>query len=179
MKYMKSALVVVGCCFAASAAAQSMKPGLWEVTHKTSGGGADMSRMQEQMASMPPEQRKMMEEMMAKQGIKMGAGGAMSVKTCVTKEMADRNEMPAHQGDCKYTSQQRTGNTTKVAFTCATPPSKGETQFTVISPEAYTMKATITSTASGKPETHVTEGSGKWLSADCGSVKPPVMPKGK
>ena len=177
MKDVRTALILLACCFTGSAAAQNMKPGLWEVANKTSGSGMD--RMHEQMANMPPEQRRMMEEMMAKQGIKMGAGGGMTVRTCVTKEMADRNEPPPHQGDCKYSSPLRTGNTTKVTFTCANPPSKGETQFTMVSSEAYTMKATVTSSASGKPETHVTEGSGRWLGADCGSVKPPVMPKGK
>ena len=177
MRTPSTVLIVIGCCFAGSVAAQNMKPGLWEVTNKMSGGGADMAQMQQQMANMPADQRRMMEEMMAKQGIKLGAGGVMSVKTCVTKEMAER-EVPGHQGDCKYTSQQRSGNTTKVAFTCSNPPSKGETQVTYHSSESYSMKATVTTTVAGKPETHVTESSGKWLGSDCGSVKPPVLPKG-
>jgi hypothetical protein len=44
------------------AGAENLKPGLWEVTHKmqTSGGQMEqgMAQMQQQMASMPPEQRK-------------------------------------------------------------------------------------------------------------------------
>ena len=73
---------------------------------------------------MPPEQRKKMEEMMAKQGVKMGAGragGGMSVKICMTREMVERNEMPAQQGDCKTTQQSRSGNTMKMAFSLHQP----------------------------------------------------------
>ena len=160
------------------ASAQNLKPGLWEVTQKMQAGGEtekSMTQMQQQMASMPPEQRKMMEEMMAKQGMKMGAGGpgGMSAKTCMTKEMVERNEVPAQQGDCKTTSQARSGNTMKFAFTCANPPSSGEGQVTYVSPEAYTSRVTVNRTMKGKSEKMTVEGSGKWLGADCGSVKPP------
>ena len=76
---------------------------------QTSGGQMEqgMAQMQQQLATMPPEQRKKMEEMMAKQGVKMGLpGGGMSVKVCMTKEMVERNEMPAQQGDCTTTSSR-------------------------------------------------------------------------
>lgn len=162
---------------------QTLKPGLWEVQQKMHGSGEmnqAMAEMQKQMAAMPPEQRKQMEAMMAKQGVQMGAatsGGGMSMKMCMTKEMAERNELPANQGDCKTTSQQRSGNTMRMAFSCTNPPSSGETQFTLVSPEAYTMKMTATTTASGKPEKVNMEGTGKWLTADCGNIKPVAPPK--
>ena len=61
------------------ASAQTMKPGLWEISHQTRSAsgdlGAKMAAAQEQMAKLPPDQRKMMEDMMAKQGVTMGAGG--------------------------------------------------------------------------------------------------------
>lgn len=166
------------------AAAQSLKPGLWEVQQKMQGSGEmnqAMADMQKQMAGMPPEQRKQMEAMMAQQGVQMspGAGGAMNMRMCMSKEMAERNEIPASQGDCKTTSQQRTGNTMRMAFTCTRPPSSGETQFTFTSPEAYTMKMTATTTASGKTEKVNMEGSGKWIAADCGTLKPMAPPAKK
>ena len=47
------------------AAAQTLKPGLWELTNKMQGGSGQMqdsmAQMQKQIASMPPEPRKMME----------------------------------------------------------------------------------------------------------------------
>jgi hypothetical protein len=170
--------------FASTAGAQTLKPGLWEVTHKMNGANSQvdqqMAQMQKQMAAMPPAQRKQMEEMMAKQGTQMGGGtpaGGTGMKMCMTKEMAERSEIPAQQGDCKTTQQSRTGNTMKVAFTCTNPPSSGEGQYTFTSAEAYNMKMTVTTTVQGKPQKMNMEGSGKWLGADCGNVKPVAPPK--
>ena len=171
--------------FSLSAAAQNLKPGLWEVTNnmKSASGEMEKSRAeaQQQMANMSPEQRKMMEKMMAEHGVKMGSGGpgAMSVKTCMTKEMVERNEIPAQKGDCKTTRQQRSGNTINIAFTCTNPPSSGEGQFNIVSPEAYTMKMVVNSTMQGKPETMNMDSSGKWLGSDCGSIKPMQPPNKK
>ncbi|HYH40499.1 MAG TPA: DUF3617 domain-containing protein [Burkholderiales bacterium] len=170
--------------FAVSASAQQLKPGLWEITNKMQGGGTSMDKsapdLQQQMANMPPEQRKAIEAMMAKQGMKMGAGGpgSMSVKTCMTKEMVERNEIPAQQGDCKTTKQQRSGNTINMAFACTSPPSSGEGQFTIQSPEAYTMKMDVKSTGGGQPRAMRMDASGKWLGADCGNIKP-IQPRAR
>lgn len=165
------------------AAAQSTKPGLWEINHKM-GGSAEMDKamaqMQQQMASMSPAERKQMQDMMGKQGMSMGAGagGGISVKVCMTKEMAERNEMPQpQQGDCKSTASPRVGNTQKISFSCTQPPSSGEGQITYTSNEAYTMKMVTTTTVKGKPEKMTLDGTGKWLSADCGAVKPLAAPK--
>ena len=58
------------------AQSQVTKAGLWEVFGKL-GGSAEidtaMAQMQQQMASMPPEQRKQMEAMMAKRGVNMSS----------------------------------------------------------------------------------------------------------
>ena len=163
--------------------AQTMKPGLWEINNKmqTSGGQMEqgMARMQQEMASMPPEQRKMMQDMMAKQGAGTGAGGpaGMAVKVCMTKEMVERNEIPAQQDDCKHKTSPRSGNTMKMSFTCANPPSSGEGQVTIASPEAYTMKMTMITVVQGKQEKMNMDASGRWLSADCGAIKPMAMPR--
>jgi hypothetical protein len=176
---MKKLVIGAAALIASTAFAQSqMKPGLWEITHKTQTSGAQMeqgmAQMQQQMASMPPEQRKMVEEMMARRGVKMGgaAGGGMTVKVCMTKEMVERHEMPTTRGECKTTRQASGGNTMKVAFTCVNPPSSGEGQFTFNSSESYSMKMAVNTQIQGKPETMNMEGSGRWLGADCGDIKP-------
>lgn len=164
--------------FSIGASAENLKPGLWEFTHTMKSSSGEMEKAQAQaqaqMANMPPEQRKMMEKMMAEHGVKFGAGGSggMSARTCMTKEMVERNEIPTQRGDCKTTKQQRSGNTMNIAFTCTNPPSSGEGQFTIVSPEAYTMKMVVNSTVDGKPETMNMNGTGKWLSSDCGNIKP-------
>jgi hypothetical protein len=174
-RYVLAALAATWCV---GASAQNMKPGLWEVTNNVKSSGGEMEKglaqARQEMANMPAEQRKMMEEAMAKQGVKLGAAGpgGISARMCMTREMAERNEVAPPRGDCKTTRQQRTGNTMKVAFTCTNPPSSGDGQITFVSPEAYTMKMTVNSTVAGKAETMNMDASGKWLSADCGSVKP-------
>jgi hypothetical protein len=178
--YVLTALVAA--TFSVGASAQNLKPGLWEVTHnmKSSGGDIEQGKAQAQreMANLPPEQRKMMEKMMAERGMKSGPGGS-TVKVCMTREMVERNEMPARHGDCKTTRQERKGNTMKMAYTCANPPSSGEGEYTTVSPEAYTMKMTVKSTAGGQPQTMNMDGSGIWISADCGNIKPMVPPAKK
>ncbi len=175
-------LLVAAAAVPSLAAAQALQPGLWELQHKMQGNpqmDQAMAEMHKQMAAMTPQQRKQMEAAMAGSGVQMGSapGGAMTVKMCMTREMAERNEVPASQGDCKTTQQARTGNTMKMSFTCTKPPSSGESQVTITSPQAYTMKTTATTVVNGKPEKMTMEGSGRWLAADCGSVKPPVVPK--
>lgn len=178
------AAALAGAAFAAHA--QSMKPGLWEITNKVQGAaGSQMAQAQAQMAeqlkNMPPDQRKMMEDMMAKQGVRMGAGGpgGTTMQVCMSREMVERNEVPMQKGDCKTTMQQRTGSTQKFAFSCSNPPSSGEGEVSYSGGEAYRSKFMINTTMNGKPETMHMEGSGKWLGADCGSLKPLAPPPQK
>jgi hypothetical protein len=178
--HLVAAAAVLG--FVLPAGAQTMKPGLWEIHNKMSGGQMDqaMADMQKQFAQMPPEQRKQMEAAMARSGVRMttpGAGGGMAMQVCMTKEMVERNEMPGQKGDCKTTSQQKSGNTMRMAFSCSNPPTTGESQVTFQGSDGYTSRTTIKQTVQGKTETTTMEASGKWLKADCGDVKPVVPPK--
>lgn len=174
---MKTRLVLAGAVLAAAAThAQSIKPGLWEhaFTIKSASGQMEgaMAEMQKQMAALPPDQRKMMEQMMAQQGVGMGPKG-QSVKICITPEEAARQEVPAAEGNCTQKVTQRSGSTIKVSFSCGAPhPSSGEGEISFQSPTAYTGKTTVTTTVQGKPERMDMTTSGKWLSADCGAVKP-------
>jgi hypothetical protein len=158
--------------------AQSLKPGLWEINSKMQMGAdldKELAQMQQQMATLPPEQRKKMEDMMARQGLAMGSGGSpgvMSVRICMTPEMAERNQVPATQGDCRNTVSPRSGNTMKFSFTCRNPTSSGEGQTTFLSSEAYNTKMTVNTVTQGKTEKTSMEASGRWLASDCGAVKP-------
>ena len=185
MKTLPRALVAIALTAGSFfATAQTMKPGLWEINNKMTTQSGEMEKgmadMQKQLASMPPEQRKMMEDMMAKQGVakgSAGAPGAMSAKVCMTREMVERNDVMAQEGDCQNTSSPRMGNTMKFSFVCTKPPSKGEGQVTFTSAEAYNMKMRTTTTVQGRQETMDMQNSGRWLGSNCGSIKPLAMPK--
>ena len=181
---MRFALVIAGGVLAAAClpvAAQSMKPGLWEIHNKMQGGQMDqaMADMHRQMAQMSPQQRKQMEAAMAQQGIRMApssGGGGMAVQMCFTKEMVERNDPPMQDG-CKVTQNQRSGNTQKFAFSCSNPPSSGEGEVTYSGPEAYSSRMTVKTAAGGRTESTTMESRGRWLKADCGTVKPMAVPK--
>jgi hypothetical protein len=156
-----------------------LAPGLWEHGTKinTASGemGAAMARMQEQLAAMPPERRKQMEEAMARQGISMSGtpGQGMAINVCITPEKAARDELPMHEGQCKQTSRSRSGNTLKFAFECGgTRKASGEGEVTFASDKAYTGRLKVTSQRGTKEETMEMETNARWLGADCGAVKP-------
>lgn len=160
-------------------AADTMRPGLWEITSTIKSGNsqamAAMAEAQKQMAAMSPEQRKMIEAMMAKQGVgvSMGGDGSVKVTYCVTKEMAARRELPTgQQGQCTSNATP-TASGMRVSFTCTNPPSSGSGEVTLMGDTAYTTTMNVTSSARGKPETMAVDASGRWLSADCGAKAPP------
>jgi len=155
-------------------AQQRLQPGLWEqsMTTKDEKMNKAMAQMQQQLASMPPEQRKQMEAMMAQKGVSMGGpGGAITAKVCITPEQAARDEIPAREGKCKRTSSERSGNTFRFAFTCEDGGS-GEGEYTLQSPKAHSGKMIMNTVRNGKTERMEMQHSGRWLAADCGAVKP-------
>jgi hypothetical protein len=163
-----------------SALAQTQVPGLWEHSFKMKSQDAEtekaMADMQKQMAAMPPEQRKQIEQMMASRGMSMGAQGTV-VKVCVTKEDVARKAEPQFREGCTQQVLQRSANSMKVKFECTQPrPMSGEGEMTFISDKAYIGKSTVTSQSNGKPQQMTMEMAGKWLAADCGDVKPRPVP---
>jgi hypothetical protein len=85
----------------------------------------------------------------------------------------DMNEVPQSDKNCTHQVAQRTGNTMKIKFSCSgNPPTTGEGEVTILSPTAYKGKSTMNTTVNGKPERMTMEQTGKWLSADCGNIKP-------
>ncbi len=172
-------VLALALCTPLLAAGQAVKPGLWEVTQKMGGNAkmdAAMAQMQQQMASMSPEQRKMMQDMLAKQGMSMpGAapGGGMSMRYCLTPEMAARNDPPPPaDGKCTSKVTQRSASEMKMTFQCTEPPSSGDGTFRFQGDGAYTSVVNVVTQVAGKPERTTIEGAAKWVSANCGAVKP-------
>jgi len=162
-------LFLVAALAALPSSAQNIKPGLWEVNTKMKSGDGQMeqalSRMQSEMAKMPPEQRKMMEDMMAKQGVAM-AGNVITAKVCMTKDMIARGQMPVqHEGNCTTRRESASGNTVRWSMSC--PKATGSGEMTMSGDSAYHMTMNMTSTETGKPHNMNMDMNGKWIGADC------------
>ncbi|WP_457424585.1 DUF3617 domain-containing protein [Roseateles sp. P5_E7] len=180
MKYAAFLLAGLAGLSPISSQAQTIKPGLWEFKQSPQldpARQAQMAQAQKAMESMPPEQRKMMEQMMAQKGVNVSmAGGVITVKTCITKEQAERNQAPvAQQGNCTQESK-RSGNVIQTHFVCTNPASEGDAVVTLRGSEGFTNDVTIRSQRQGKTETTKISGEGRWLGADCGTVQPAKPP---
>ena len=156
-------------------AQQEIRPGLWQHDFDMKSESGEMEKamreVQQQLESMPPEQRQMMEQMMAKQGVQLGTD-TQSVKVCISEETAARGFVPQDNDDCKHEVVERGGNTVKVKFNCTgNPPRSGEGKFTITSPTAFTGNSVIDTTVNGKAERMTVKQTGKWLSSDCGNLK--------
>lgn len=179
--YLPALLVLL--CSSSGVFAQNLKPGLWQITTTMQGGGQDisaaMAMVQKKLAALPADQRKRMQDMLAKQGVQMGdaSGDGLNLKVCMTQDMVDRHELAPQKGDCMHTVGPRVGATMPYSFQCTQPPASGQGEVTFISPEAYSVKMTATSSADGTPRTIDMQSNGRWLDSRCGDIKPLAAPK--
>lgn len=173
---MKFPVILLLAGLTGAAQAQTMKPGLWEFKQTPQldpARQAQMAQAQKAMENMPPERRQMIESMMAQKGVSMNmAGGTITIKTCVTKEQAERNMAPVnHHGNCTQ-DIKRSGITIQTHFVCTDPASEGDAMITLRGNEGFTNDVTIRRERQGKTETTKVSGEGRWLGADCGDVQP-------
>lgn len=155
-------------------AAGKMKAGLWDMTMK--------SDMLKSVPKIPPEQM----EQMRKMGIPVPAiqDGSMTTKVCISKAMAERDhppEMNRKEAGCESKNFKMSGGDYSVDIVCDGPELKGNGKATghFSSNENFNSVYDFKGTAHGRPVNQHHETTGKWLSADCGDVKPmdDFMPK--
>lgn len=163
-------------CMTAAAQAQTPAPGLWEHSFTMKSANGEMERaqaqLQQQLAAMPPAQRKQIEDMMASRGMRLDAQG-VNTQVCLTKAQAAQPVEPRMTGDCKQTALERSGGSLTYRFTCTSPrQAVGEGRVDYVSDKAYTGQASVTTQIDGKPQVMNMAMSGKWLGPACGNVKP-------
>jgi hypothetical protein len=155
--------------FAARGQTAPLKPGLWEVHVDRETNGQKAPDMSERLKNMPPDRRAQIEAMMKQRGV--DAGGNVS-KVCQTRESLDSKKFVNPVADCKTAYSTRTNSTWKSHTSCPQNHLESDAETTFTDPENYTTKITSVSQSGGKTSTsHITQ-TGKWLSADCGDIKP-------
>ena len=144
----------------ALAFAGGIKPGLWEVNME----GMDVG--------LPPDQA----EAMKKAGIDISKMmSAMKPQYCVTEEQAKMDKPPPDKNnkDCKVDSWDKSGSKMKGHMTCD-GDLKGTIDMTADfkSDAEYTSEVKINGTSHGRPSNMTMKSTSRWLSKDCGNVKP-------
>lgn len=155
-----------------------LKAGLWEHGMQLTGQSPQLAAAQKEaqaaMAAMSPEQRKMMAQMMGQQGVGLDASG-QKLRICLTPADVARDEPPPPDDGCTQTAR-RQGNTWTISFSCpgrdGEPPSSGRGTVTLHGPEAYSGQFTVTTRVEQQTEQLSMSSQGRWIAADCGSVRP-------
>ena len=155
--------------FAAQAQVAPIKPGLWQVRSERETNGQKAPDMSERLKNMPPERRAQFEAMMKERGIDTSGN---ITKVCQTREMLDSKYFANAIPDCKTTYSTRTNSSWKSHTSCAQNHIESDAEMIFSNPENYTVKIASTTQSEGQTKTSHMTMSGKWLSADCGDVKP-------
>lgn len=184
MKTIASTVLALATVCASNAFAQppTIKPGLWQIQMALPAGvkgdpmAAQIEMMKSQLASLPPDQRKEMEKMLAglkAQGTEFTSDG-LRTNQCITKEDIAKFDLMGDKGpdNCTRKSTPMPGGM-NVSMQCTQPKMNLDAAVKIQSENAYTFQSTATMAGpDGKMTTQKTSGAGKWLGSDCGLLKP-------
>jgi len=173
MKIRLPAVALALCLSAPLVQAQMLQPGLWELTTSNMqvDGSAlpDLNVMLGQMQMLAPEQKAMVEQAMAKQGISVGGKG---IRSCLTQAQVQSDNIPLQdpQSGCTQQITARHGNVWDFRFNC--PKAQGSGQATFLSQREFLTKVSGTFNATGTQQKGSMETRAVWLGNDCGTVRP-------
>lgn len=144
-----------------------MNPGLWSVRTDINHKGQNISlnaEIEKAMKGLGPEQRAQMEAMM--KGVARGS----ETQACYTKEMLEPKNFLNNQEDenCQTTSMKNTATSVDAVFKCKNGDS-GSAVWTIKNKSSFTGLVKMTNK---KGENSKITYTGKFVSTDCGELKP-------
>lgn len=164
---------LVGLIATSAAHAQTVQPGLWEtrtqITPASAQARGALALLQQQIPNLPAAQRQQLDALMARQGLTLQGNGVVRSSSCITPQMAERLELPVHQGDCTTVLTGRSASGFAFQFQCARPAVRGAGEVTLDGPRAYSLRGTTVASVNGHSERADVQSSGQWLTADCAS----------
>lgn len=171
-----AALTLTACGTLAAAASPitlNLRPGLWQMTTQGQTTGS-LPIPPEMLARMPPERRAKFEAAMAASQARASAPRAF--EQCITRKSLQRGiEVDEKQSSnhCRPTVLSSTATVMDMSMQCGDPrhSMSGRFHFEAASPESVAGTVDMTIGAGGKPIHMHRVIQGKWMSADCGSVK--------
>jgi hypothetical protein len=185
-------LLAVPSTLIAQSAPLPVKPGLWEMSTSVSRANAPQPALppdaEAKIAALPPAQQAQVRAMMAGGAGPGGAAKPMATtrQTCITGQMSmdsllnQAQQSPGMQ--CTYSNrvQTATGASFDTSCTGQTGSAQGHTQFHATDAEHMTSTThmTVTSSARGSSSSSTMDitTTGRFVSADCGDVKPMGAP---
>lgn len=165
-----------GALTATAQEAPPIKPGLWQVHSERTVDGQKAPPIATGLDKLPPEARKQVEAMMKQRGVDMSGGGG-DIKLCLSKESLDQNLWLGRQEKvgphaCKTDILSRSSSRWTWHSSCPDPQSETDGEALFNGPESYTIKVATTMTLKGETRKTNMVNTSKWLSADCGGLKP-------
>ena len=154
-----------------ASAATAVRPGLWEVRTTS-----DLLRL---IPAIPQDTMQSLMNMARQHGIDMPQiqNGAAISRACISPAMAERQALPIlyqHQAGCSTSNATRDGNQYRVEFACSSARVKGNgtAHGTFSNPENFSGQTAFNGNVQGTPVNERADISGRWLEADCGTVRP-------
>lgn len=147
-----------------------IRPGTWQHSFTMKSESGQMEQAIEealrQLQQLPESQRRMVEEMMARQGIDLGLAGT-TVEVCITEDDLRQGSLPQQEG-CEQSLEQESADNFIFEFECAgDPPYSGSGTLTRVSREHYTGAAEFETRMGGNPERITLVQEGRWLHESC------------
>lgn len=165
---LSNSLLFALCLVPLASSAMEIQPGLWEISSSNMqvDGQAlpGMEQMLEQLKNMPPEQRQMMERMMAEQGVQLGDKG---VRLCMSEAQIKAQDIPLQdpKSGCTHEVTERSAELWKFRFSCPDGQGEGETRF--LSDKEFTSRVSgVYGGRNSSMESHA-----RWVAADCGNLQ--------
>jgi len=152
------------------------KLGLWEVTatRQTQGMPAAQTPQipADKLAQLPPAQRAQIEAMMKQRSA--ASGGTRTRQTCVTPEKLNGVAFGEDRKSCQRTVVRSTSSVVEIHEECTqSDGSKGiaDLHYEVMGGDTMKGNVKMKMTMNGHEMNTTLDMSGKWIGADCGSVK--------
>jgi hypothetical protein len=154
---------------AARAQVVPLAPGLWEVHFDRTVDGQKPPDFQERLKNMPPERRQQMEAALKARGMDVSGD---EVKVCHTAATLNLKNFLNRVKDCKTNITQSSGPVWKAHTSCPSMHMESDTEVKFDGKKSYKSKTSSVSERDGRTRKTEMITTGKWLSADCGDVKP-------
>lgn len=161
----------------AAAPSRAVQPGLWEIKVSLETVDSEPARrkyeaLKKIWQNLKPEERKKVEATVPRPGVPL----LQTHRVCITAEQA--REGPAFSGveedeDCRTEYGEAKGGRIPAKMTCEEQPLSAVGEVVFAGPKGWSMNMRTTMRAQGEPPTEsVMRTESRWLSSDCGSVKP-------